>query len=48
VGATFRDVDCADLTSPVVKVFEEMLMDTLKISEVIRGELEINFTGSDC
>ncbi len=23
-------------------------MDTLKVSEVIRGEFEINFTGSDC
>lgn len=48
MGATFGDVDCAYLTSPVVKVFEEMLMDTLKVSEVIRGEFEINFTGSDC
>jgi hypothetical protein len=48
VGATFGDVDCAYLTSPAVKVVEEMLMDTLQVSEVIRGECEINFTGSDC
>ncbi|MNF88840.1 hypothetical protein D3C84_713430 [compost metagenome] len=47
-GVIFGDVDCAYLTSPVVKVFEEMPMDSLKVSEVIRRELEIDFTGSDC
>ncbi len=47
VGTTFGDVYCADLTCPVVKIFEEMLMNTLQVSEIIRGEFEINFTGSD-
>jgi len=48
VGVIFGDVDCTYLTSPVVKVFEEMQMDTLQVSEVIRREFEIDFTGSDC
>jgi hypothetical protein len=47
VSAAFGDIDCTYLACPVVKIFEKMLMDTLQVSEVIRGEFKINFTGSD-